>query len=138
MGLQVSCGDWHAADDAGDAFDEVLRGVEGFLTEEESEDWANELLPSLEEQDAAIDPEDCETNVTELSPRLMDILIGPLRRYHAHLAELLGHPDPSQARAREWEQGILGDGARLECAHALIEAYWACRRIGQPVRVIFS
>ena len=138
MGLQVHCGDWHAPDDAGDAFPEVIRGVEGFLAEEEREDWADEFLPSWEEQDAAIDPEDCETIRIALSPRLMEILIGPLRRYYEHLAGLLGHPDPLRARAAEWRQGEVGDGAKLECAHALMGAYRACRRTGQPVSVFFS
>jgi hypothetical protein len=138
MGMQVYCGDWHATEDAGDALAEVIHGVESFLSEEESDDWTNEFLPSWEEQDAAIDPDDCETIQVVLSPRLMDILIKPLRRYHAHLAKLLGQPDPLQARAREWQQGVIGDGARLECAHALIEAYRSCRKTGQPVRVFFS
>jgi hypothetical protein len=68
----------------------------------------------------------------------MDILIKPLRRYHAHLAELLGEPDPLRARSREWQRGVVGDGARLECADALIQAYRTCRKTGQPVRVFFS
>src|SRR5215471_195375 len=105
MGLQVYCGDWHASEDAGDAFTEVLRGVERFLSEEEAEDWTNEFLPSWEEQDAAIDPEDCETISIILSPRLMDILIEPLRRYKKYLTELLGHVQPAQARAEEWARG---------------------------------
>jgi hypothetical protein len=138
MGMQVYCGDWHATEDAGDAFEEVIRDVESFLSEEESEVWTNELVRSLDEQDSAIDPEDCETIQVVLSPRLMDILIMPLQRYYAHLVELRGRPDPLQARAREWQQGVIGDGARLECAHALIEAYQACRKTGQPVRVFFS
>jgi hypothetical protein len=136
--MQVWCGDWRGPDDAGDAFDEVLRGIEGFLTEEESEDWTNEFLPSLDEQDAAVDPEDCETVQVILSRRLMDILIKPLRRYHRHLADILGHSDPYRAREREWEQGVIGDGAKLECAHALIEANRVCRQTGRPVRVYFS
>src|SRR5262249_50897235 len=123
---------------AGDAFTDVIRGVENFLSEEESEDWANEFIPSLDEQDAAIDPEDCETNRVVLSPRLMDILIKPLRRYYEHLAELLGHPDPLQAGPGEGQQGFMGDGSRLECAHALIEAHRACRKTGQPVSVFFD
>jgi hypothetical protein len=138
MGMQVYCGDWHAADDAGDAFDDVIRGVESFLSEVESEDWTNDLIPSLDAQDAAVDPEDCETIQVVLSPRLMEILIEPLRRYYAHLSEHLGGPDPLQARAREWQEGVIGDGARLECAHALIEAYRTCRKTGQSVRIFFS
>jgi len=138
MGMQIYCGDWHAAEDAGDAFEDVIRGAERFLSEEESEDWTNELIPSLDEQDAAIDPEDCETIQVVLSPRLMEILIEPLRRYHSYLVDLLGGPAPRQARSREWQQGTIGDGARLECAHALMEAYRICRKTEQSVRVFFS
>jgi len=138
MGMQIYCGDWHAAEDAGDAFEDVIHGVERFLSEEEAEDWTNELIPSLDEQDAAIDPEDCETIQVVLSPRLMEILIEPLRRYHSYLVDLLGQPNPAEARSRDWEQGVIGDGARLECAHALMEAYRACRKTGEPVRIFFS
>ena len=138
MGLQVQCGDWQASDDAGDAFTEVIRGVETVLAEAERDAWANEFVPSWEEQDAAIDPEDCETIRIVLSPRLMEVLISPLRRYYDFLAERLGRPDPGRARAREWREGTVGDGAKLECAHALVEAYAACRKSSRPVSVFFS
>jgi hypothetical protein len=43
MGMQVYCGDWHATEDAGDAFQDVIAGVESFISKEEAEDWTTSL-----------------------------------------------------------------------------------------------
>lgn len=137
-GFHIHCGDWHGSDKSGNAFPEVIRDAERFLLEDEEEAWAGDLMMSLEEQEQHTADDDCMR--IELSAGMMEVLIGPLQRYHADLSERLGFPDPEEtaagepARAGDWSSYRW----RLVCARELLQAYDVCRRTGDPVVIFWS
>lgn len=126
-GLNISCGDFHAGDKAGTAFERVLSELPDVPSE-----LQQRILSGFDHADhILIEP----TNAAQLIPSL--------RRYRNQLIAEIGHDDPLQEMSREEKTGICsiklkwgdGRGSRLYCAINLLAACEKSALTQQPVLV---
>ena len=133
-GGYISCGDFLGSDKTGTAIFEMLNDVEEQVTPQERKKWASVFAKPLQKQLESLDEDDLP--YMELSKKMMDVLVGPLRRYYDALNAQLNHPSFDEAaEIGEWRSG---EGWRLLCAHDLLEAYDVCCRTKRPVVVHFD
>ena len=126
-GLNISCGDFHADDKAGSAFERVL----------------NELPRLADETRVRILAGFDEGEFTLIAPDVAKGLIPQLRDYRASLISEIGHSDFLREMSREESSGICsvklkwgeGRGRRLYCVTNLLAACEHSSASLQPVAV---
>jgi hypothetical protein len=129
-GLNISCGDFHAGDKAGTAFERVLS---------ELPDVASEL------QQHILSGFDHAEHIL-IEPANAAQLIPSLRRYRKQLITEIGHDNPLQEMSREEKTGVCsiklkwgeGRGSRLYCAINLLAACEKSAIAQQPVLVCLA
>jgi hypothetical protein len=126
-GLNISCGDIRAGDQAGTAFERVLSELPGI-----SNETRQQLMSGFDEgEQTLIDPADAAS------------LIPSLRLYRDQLIAEIGHDDALQEMAREERTGICsiklkwgeGRGSRLYCTINLLAACERSVSAQQPVLI---
>ena len=139
-GGYISCGEFMGEDKSGSAFEGVLRGILTMLPPKEAVTFtmhvATPLLQALQEGQEQF----------EIPPDMVGHLFEPLKRYHAHLDHMLGHPHPHEAPELDRQRGLdmieakygSGPGWQFYCTHDLVRACEVSRRTGEPIIFAFD
>jgi hypothetical protein len=100
----------------------VIEELSRAFVSEERPAWERDFLAKLDQE-----------------PDLMEVLMKPLARYRAFLAERLNlsGPDADVGELKQISTDEGSDSYRYLCVSDLFRAYEACKRTGKPVRVSF-